>query len=239
MTDHIDTARERAKLEPLTGYTPGPWAVGIDDDGNPLSGRPCVSASEDLDCGIVHWDGFVQEYWRSARGDKEILANAHLIAAAPSLLATVHRLLDALDSERGRAEKAEAERASEWRKRRDAEGSRDAARAACDTMRAERDNECAEHTDTLELLDQALARLAAVKRGSKCARCGSDDGFGCYECIPPADAEDALQRVVDEAWNDAIETAAREQEAAYRRGVLGEEYADHIRALKRPEASHD
>lgn len=68
-----------------TGWTPGPWRVVIDDDGNPLSGRPSVQSSEELDCGIVHWDGFVQEFWRSARGDKEILANAHLIAAAPTM----------------------------------------------------------------------------------------------------------------------------------------------------------
>ena len=69
----------------LAGTTPGPWRVIIDDDGNPLSGRPSVVASDELDCGIVHWDGFVQEYWRSARGDKEIHANAVLIAAAPTL----------------------------------------------------------------------------------------------------------------------------------------------------------
>lgn len=38
-----------------------------------------------------------------------------------------------------RAEAAERERAEEWRARRDAEGSRDAAKAACDTAIAERD----------------------------------------------------------------------------------------------------
>jgi hypothetical protein len=72
-----------------TKHTPGPWRVVIDDDGNPLSGRPSVQASDELDCGIVHWDGFVQPYWRSARGDKEIHANARLIAAAPELLAAL------------------------------------------------------------------------------------------------------------------------------------------------------
>lgn len=75
-------------------HTPGPWRVIIDDDGNPLSGRPGVFASDELDCGIVHWDGFVQEYWRSARGDKEIHANARLIAAAPELLAALEAVLD-------------------------------------------------------------------------------------------------------------------------------------------------
>lgn len=66
-------------------FTPGPWRVVIDDDGNPLSGRPSVMASNELDCGIVHWDGFIQTYWRSARGDREIHANAQLIAAAPEM----------------------------------------------------------------------------------------------------------------------------------------------------------
>jgi len=81
----IDERIEAARK--LEGYTPGPWRVGIDDDGNPLSGRPGVFSSDELDCGIVHWDGFVQEYWRSARGDKEIHANARIIAAAPDTLA--------------------------------------------------------------------------------------------------------------------------------------------------------
>lgn len=81
-------------LEVMTDakHTPGPWRVIIDDDGNPLSGRPSVCASDELDCMIVHWDGFVQQYWRSARGDKEIHANARLIAAAPDMLAALERL---------------------------------------------------------------------------------------------------------------------------------------------------
>jgi hypothetical protein len=70
----------------MAQHTPGPWRVVIDDDGNPLSGRPGVFSSDELDCGIVHWDGFVQPYWRSAHGDKEIHANARLIAAAPEML---------------------------------------------------------------------------------------------------------------------------------------------------------
>lgn len=79
----------------LEAATPGPWYVGIDDDGNPLSGRPGVSAAEKYDCDIVHWDGFVQEYWRSARGDREIHANAHLIANAPIWLAELVKVAEA------------------------------------------------------------------------------------------------------------------------------------------------
>jgi hypothetical protein len=71
-------------LARLVGFTPGPWESIIDDCGQ-LAGRPGVSASADLDCSIVHWDGFVQHYWRSARGDKEVHANVALIAAAPDL----------------------------------------------------------------------------------------------------------------------------------------------------------
>ena len=76
----------------MSKHTPGPWRVAIDDDGNPLSGRPSISASEELDCGIVHWDGFKQKYWQSARGEKEMHANARLIAAAPELLDALERI---------------------------------------------------------------------------------------------------------------------------------------------------
>lgn len=80
-------------------FTPGPWKVIIDDDGNPLSGRPSVVASDELDCAIVHWDGFVQEFWRSARGDKEIHANAKLIAAAPTMFSFIEKMAAGGDTE--------------------------------------------------------------------------------------------------------------------------------------------
>lgn len=95
MTDKPDITPENV-ARMLDGVTPGPWSVCIDDDGNPLSGRPSVQAPEDCDCAIVHWDGFVQNYWRSARGDKEIHANARFIAyareAVPALAARVAEL---------------------------------------------------------------------------------------------------------------------------------------------------
>jgi len=77
-----------------TPWTPGPWRIVIDDDGNPLSGRPCISAPDELDCSIVHWDGFVQQYWRSARGDKEVHANARLISKAPEMAELLDRFRD-------------------------------------------------------------------------------------------------------------------------------------------------
>lgn len=65
---------------------------------------------------------------------------------------------------RERAEKAEQERVAEWNRRRDADGSRDAARAACDTMRAERDTLAAENASlkAREKVDANLL-LAAYK----------------------------------------------------------------------------
>ena len=89
--------------------------------------------------------------------------------------------------------------------------------------------------------DQALARLAAAYEAA-------DDVLGkhCFHeghwarrdirALTPSAAEAALQRVVDAAWNEAVEASARAQEAAYVRGVFGEKHPDHIRALKRPEA---
>ncbi len=79
----------------LEAATPGPWRVVIDDDGNPLSGRPSVMSSEEYDCCIIHWDGFVQEYFRSARGDKEIHANARLIVEAVNNLPALLKVAEA------------------------------------------------------------------------------------------------------------------------------------------------
>ena len=56
---------------------------------------------------------------------------------------------------RARAEKAEQDRVAEWNRRRDADASRDVARAVCETMRAERD-------DALTRLAAAEGRVAAL-----------------------------------------------------------------------------
>lgn len=72
-------------------FTKGPWSVFFYDCGDKSHydhNGPCPSivAPDDLDCDIVHWDGFKQEYWSSANGNQsQIVANAHLIAAAPEL----------------------------------------------------------------------------------------------------------------------------------------------------------
>lgn len=120
---------------------------------------------------------------------------------------TAHRLLDALDAERARAEKAEAER------------------------------------------DQYLAQLAApLNCDDGVLYQAMNDGYGRYKDFkrdvlaafrPAPNAEAALQRVVDETWNDAVEAAARVQDIAHQEGAnaAGQHYA--ILALKRPEASHE
>ncbi len=126
MTDTPDTGPEAVERL-MKHVTPGPWHVTIDDDGNPLSGRPSVQASAKLDCAIIHWDGFVQQFWRSARGDREIQANAAFIAAARELVPALSaenaalraqlwdmqqerdRALGWRDHDKDRAEAAEAE----------------------------------------------------------------------------------------------------------------------------------
>lgn len=80
MTDH-------EALEALSKKaTQGVWSVCEYDAGSHIydaGGFPTPSIQcEEADCGIVHWDGFKQEYWVSANGNaKQIEANAAFIVA--------------------------------------------------------------------------------------------------------------------------------------------------------------
>lgn len=92
-----------ALVERLTGHTPGPWGViyydaGDQDHYDHNGPCPLIAAPEDQDCAIVHWDGFKQKFWSSANGDqKQIEANADLIAAAPELHSALAAALDEIE----------------------------------------------------------------------------------------------------------------------------------------------
>lgn len=86
----------------LDGTTPGPWTVCEYDCGDRSwydQNGPCpsIQAPDDQDCAIVHWDGFKQKYWSACDGNqKQIEANARMIAAAPDVFREVLRLHDEL-----------------------------------------------------------------------------------------------------------------------------------------------
>lgn len=75
----------------MSTHTPGPWAVSIDDTGGNFSGWPSVQAAPERDVSVVHRAGFKQEFWGDL-SQRECLANARLIAAAPDLLTALQRL---------------------------------------------------------------------------------------------------------------------------------------------------
>jgi len=76
-------------------HTPGPWSVIIDDTGDQFTGWPSVVSSPDLDATIIHRSGFKQEFWGDL-SQRESIANARLIAAAPDLLESLTVCVEAL-----------------------------------------------------------------------------------------------------------------------------------------------
>jgi hypothetical protein len=84
-------------------HTPGPWRSIIDDSGGQWSGWPlCVVAVDDPDRDVVRPGGQWPYDWGPATSQREAVANARLIAAAPDLLEALQRALpyveDASDS---------------------------------------------------------------------------------------------------------------------------------------------
>lgn len=75
-----------------TKHTPGPWHVGRGADGHPIVYVDCP-ASEGSGPGIAHVCPI--PHMRSTQGTKE--ANAHLIAAAPDLLAACDEALNHIE----------------------------------------------------------------------------------------------------------------------------------------------
>lgn len=80
----------------MSTHTPGPWAVSIDDTGGNFSGWPSVQAAPERDVSVVHRAGFKQEFWGDL-SQRECLANARLIAAAPDLLAALKAVVSVAD----------------------------------------------------------------------------------------------------------------------------------------------
>lgn len=68
-------------------HTPRPWRLVIDDTGGQWSGWPlCVCPVSDDDRTIVRTGGMWPYEWDAATSQREAVANARLIAAAPDLL---------------------------------------------------------------------------------------------------------------------------------------------------------
>lgn len=67
-------------------WTPGPWTVFIDDTGGEHTGWPLsIEAAPELDRYVVRQGGFWPYSFDAAISQREAVANAHLIAAAPLL----------------------------------------------------------------------------------------------------------------------------------------------------------
>ncbi len=67
-------------------HTPGPWKVFICDDGGKWSGWPlAITAVNDEDKNIARPGGFYPYTWDAAMSQREAVANARLIAAAPDM----------------------------------------------------------------------------------------------------------------------------------------------------------
>lgn len=67
-------------------FTKGPWTVFIDDTGGRWTGWPIsIGAAHDEDKSVVRPGGQYPYEWDAAMSQREAVANAHLIAAAPEL----------------------------------------------------------------------------------------------------------------------------------------------------------
>lgn len=68
-------------------HTPGPWRSVIDDTNGQWSGWPlCIVPENDDDKSVVRTGGQWPYEWDAATSQREAVANARLIAAAPDLL---------------------------------------------------------------------------------------------------------------------------------------------------------
>lgn len=80
-------------------HTPGPWKLFIDDTGGQWSGWPlCIDAENDDDKTVVRTGGQWPYEWDAAMSQREAVANARLIAAAPELLEALRVFGDLVDT---------------------------------------------------------------------------------------------------------------------------------------------
>ena len=71
-------------------HTPGPWRSIIDDTGGQWSGWPlCIVPENDDDKSVVRTGGQWPYEWDAATSQREAVANARLIAAAPTMFAYI------------------------------------------------------------------------------------------------------------------------------------------------------
>lgn len=76
-------------------HTPGPWRLYICDDGGEWTGWPIsITAANDEDKTVVRTGGQWPYKWDVATSQREALANAHLITAAPDMLAVLLAFVD-------------------------------------------------------------------------------------------------------------------------------------------------
>ena len=96
MTDQLDTASIRAQMAALSGFAQGPWKV------NPTDDTTVITHDRNM---VAEIDGDYNEpdLWPVME------ANARLIAAAPTMRATILALCDALEAARAENELLRAE----------------------------------------------------------------------------------------------------------------------------------
>lgn len=80
-------------------HTSGPWELFIDDTGGQWSGWPLSITTKDKM--VVRTGGQWPYEWDDATSQREAVANARLIAAAPELLAVLENLIWAIKDVRG------------------------------------------------------------------------------------------------------------------------------------------
>lgn len=78
-------------------HTPGPWRVFICDDGGKWNGWPLSIYTDDPKRTVCRPGGIYPHDWKHSISQREAVANARLIAAAPTMLAALQAIARAWD----------------------------------------------------------------------------------------------------------------------------------------------